>query len=411
MTLGKRPAHPTPLENEMLLRGLMAENLRRGLILAYVAIIVEAAFAIIDIGAGYLQVHQSFQFDAYLVMYLLMVAVCGIYVIAVKRFGNPADQPLHRVQRFHAVMVAYITFIMVWGSVITLIDQALYGQVNVFIVNMLTCSVLYAMSARSFFIPYALSSAVLLIGLPLVQHSFNVLFGHYVNLCFFILVAWIASRMLYRYYCSDFAHRAMLRQANLQLHNTVAEYNRLNEKLTQANSQLKEASLLDDLTGIPNRRSFRIFINRLLAEPSQEEMCFSVLMIDVDCFKQYNDHYGHAQGDEVLKAVSSAIEQSVDCDVRHVVRWGGEEFLCALFHPSGEDISLLAHKVHGAVQALNIPHADSKVSSTVSISVGGATQSLKQRGDISLCIERADQALYRAKAAGRNQCCVDREET
>jgi len=396
-------------EDEALFRGLMAENLRRGKGLAIVAMVTEALFAAADIGAEILQVHQSFHYDAYLLMYLLMFVVNGAYFVAISRFGDPADKPLDRVRRFHAVTVAYITFVMVWGSVITLMDQKLYGELITFIINVLICSVLYAMSARSFAIPYALSCAVLLIGLPLVQHSSDVLVGHYVNLCFFILVAWIASRTLYRYYRSDFMHKTMLQQANRQLQNTVNEYNRLNEKLTQANSQLKEASLLDDLTGIANRRSFRIFVDRLLTEPQREEKNFSVLMIDIDFFKRYNDHYGHAQGDEVLKAVASAIERSVDYDVRHVVRWGGEEFLCAFLHASPEDLSLLAEKVHHAVQALDILHPDSEVTGTLSVSVGGATLRVKQRSDISLCIERADRALYRAKAAGRNQCFVERE--
>lgn len=386
----------------------MKENLRRGFALAIVAMIAESIFAITTIIAGYLRVHQSFQFNAYLAMYLLMLTVCTVYVIAIKRFGDAQTQPIHHVRRFHNVMVAYITFIMVWGSVVTLMDQALYGQLIVFIINMLTCSVIYAMSAHSLLIPYTLSSAVLLIGLPFVQHSFNVLFGHYVNLILFIAISWIASRMLYRYYCSDFSHTIMLEKANRDLEKTVINHDELNQRLTQANIQLKEASLLDDLTGIPNRRSFRVFIDRMLAKAAEEELCFSVLMIDIDFFKQYNDAYGHAQGDEVLKAVAAAIEQSVLCDIRHVVRWGGEEFLCALFHkPGEEDISLLAQNTHNAVQALNIAVSNGEQPGKISISIGGATLRLKQRSDISLCIERADMAMYRAKAAGRNGWCID----
>ena len=395
-----------PPEEQALFLSLMAENLRRGKVLAYVSMITEAVFAVADVIAEYVRIHQSFHYSAYLMMYLLMLLVSGVYVFAIKRFGDVQSRELASVRRFHAVMIAYITFIMVWGSVVTLMDQALYGQLIVFIINALTCSVFYSMSARNFVLPYALSLAVLLIGLPIMQHSPNVLIGHYVNLCFFSVVTWIASRMLYRYHCSDFTHKAMLVQANKNLQDTVLEYDRLNEKLTEANNQLKEASLLDDLTGIPNRRSFRVFIDRMLSDASADR-CFSVLMIDIDFFKRYNDHYGHAQGDEALIAVASAIERSVDYDVRQVVRWGGEEFLCAIFHPPGEDILKLAEKVRQGVQAIRFMHEYSDVSELLSVSIGGATRIIRQRDDISLCIEKADRAMYRAKAAGRNRCCID----
>jgi diguanylate cyclase (GGDEF)-like protein len=128
----------------------------------------------------------------------------------------------------------------------------------------------------------------------------------------------------------------------------------------------------------------------------------SVLFVDVDHFKLFNDTYGHAAGDEVLAAVSECIESAVRRSVDLVARYGGEEFAVVLPDTSDAGASLVAEKIRRKVQALHLDHGHSD-HGTVTVSVGCAT-CLPSGGGSSLdLMAAADQQLYAAKSAGRNQ--------
>jgi diguanylate cyclase (GGDEF)-like protein/PAS domain S-box-containing protein len=174
--------------------------------------------------------------------------------------------------------------------------------------------------------------------------------------------------------------------------------------LTRENRVLSEVAARDDLTGIANRRAFNRAIASEGSRHTRSSRDLSLLMIDVDFFKAYNDHYGHLAGDACLKTIAAAIRQAVRRDADLAARYGGEEF--AVLMPSTElaGAALVATNVLEAVRALQIPHAQSP-HGVVTVSIGVATWPAGEQFDPDRLIEQADQALYGAKDRGRN-CCA-----
>ena len=163
-----------------------------------------------------------------------------------------------------------------------------------------------------------------------------------------------------------------------------------------------EQSRHDPLTGLPNRRDLDFFLPRILRQAAREKVSLTAAMIDVDYFKDYNDHYGHAAGDMVLTRVAEAIAKQAEHPPDFVARYGGEEFAAIWFNPT-QDATTLGEGLRRAVQATNIVHERSG-HGTVSISVGITSQYPTARTTPPALLASADRALYRAKNAGRN--CV-----
>ena len=157
----------------------------------------------------------------------------------------------------------------------------------------------------------------------------------------------------------------------------------------------------DQLTGIPNRRSFD---NRLCWEWNRavrEKEPISVLIIDVDKFKNYNDTHGHQQGDVALQTVAKSIKQSIKRSIDFAARWGGEEFVVLLPTTDAEGAISVAEKIRAAIENAKIPCADAS-GAKVTVSVGISTKIPMQDSSIENFIFTADTALYRAKEMGRN---------
>ena len=179
------------------------------------------------------------------------------------------------------------------------------------------------------------------------------------------------------------------------------EMAKLNDSLKLANQQLAKHANIDGLTGIANRRNFEIRL-QLEANHCQRHQCaLSLLLCDIDFFKQYNDSYGHVAGDKALCKVAKTIEKSFDRSTDLVARFGGEEFVVILPDTSQVDAEHLAEQMRQKIEALNIEHCDSAIAQHLTISIGIATSVGKS--NIESLIEQADQALYQAKKSGRNQ--------
>lgn len=200
------------------------------------------------------------------------------------------------------------------------------------------------------------------------------------------------------------------------------------EELERANAQLEKMSQVDPLTGLFNRRALeeRYLLARSIHQ--REQQALSVLMIDVDAFKEFNDNYGHQAGDAALQEVAAVLSQCChrESDVR--ARYGGEEFMVLLTNTSGDGAQAVAESIRRAVEAKAIVHLHSPVASVVTVSVGGAvgvpqdaamSGRLEARSDSQALrsarksiaddelIRRADRALYRAKDRGRNRVHFD----
>jgi two-component system, sensor histidine kinase LadS len=176
------------------------------------------------------------------------------------------------------------------------------------------------------------------------------------------------------------------------------------QQLQALNDKLEALSMVDGLTGIANRRQFDQVLQKEWQRMQRQQQPLALVMLDVDWFKRYNDHYGHPAGDQCLRAVAQAIA-GVGRGSDVVARYGGEEFV--LIAPaSGADQALaLAQRACAAVQALALPHAGSELG-VVTLSCGVAAMVPPPGQDNEPLMHAADAALYRAKHQGRNQAVL-----
>lgn len=176
----------------------------------------------------------------------------------------------------------------------------------------------------------------------------------------------------------------------------------LYQQLRQANQELQRLASSDGLTQVANRRCFDEYLIAEWQQLALKQAPLSLILCDVDCFKLYNDTYGHLAGDDVLIKIASAIAHAAEQPNALVARYGGEEFAVLLPNTHAQEAVAVAQRIQDNVSALQISHESSYVSEHITMSLGIAT-TLPQ-GEISphSLIVLADQGLYRAKAQGRN---------
>jgi diguanylate cyclase (GGDEF)-like protein len=178
--------------------------------------------------------------------------------------------------------------------------------------------------------------------------------------------------------------------------------------LKQQADLLESRSLLDALTLIPNRRKFDETLAMEWRRAMRDKTPLSLVMVDIDYFKQYNDHYGHGAGDICLQKVAAALAESVVRPSDLVARYGGEEFVVILPDTHQQAALHVAERVRESIERLALPHAHSTVAAVVTISVGVATQQVTQEHLLpKILSDAADKALYSAKNEGRNRVCSD----
>jgi len=187
-----------------------------------------------------------------------------------------------------------------------------------------------------------------------------------------------------------------LREANQQLAREVEE-----RKLSQ--QALKDLSEKDMLTGLNNRRKFAGYYATEWNAALREQRVISLLMIDIDCFKAYNDKYGHLAGDEALAKVAATLQEHVTRPRDFVARYGGEEFVCLLPETTMDAAIKVAEKLRKKIEELQYVHEFSQPAKVVTISVGIATMIPHHGQAKEDLIDQADKALYRAKNEGRNR--------
>ncbi|WP_447739409.1 membrane-associated sensor domain-containing protein [Aeromonas veronii] len=168
--------------------------------------------------------------------------------------------------------------------------------------------------------------------------------------------------------------------------------------------QLDQLAKQDPLTGVANRRHFNIELDRALAHSQESGAPLSLILVDVDYFKRFNDHYGHQVGDMCLKEVAQALNRAVRTPSDLVARYGGEEFVLLLPNTDRQAAASVAQRLQDGLASLQLEHLASDVAPWVTLSQGIASN-VSGEGASQL-LERADQALYRAKESGRNQFCV-----
>lgn len=198
------------------------------------------------------------------------------------------------------------------------------------------------------------------------------------------------------------AGTSLLNASQRQSARVRAEVDTRTRELREANEKLERLSRTDGLTGVPNRRAFDDYVMVEWRRASREGRPFALMLIDIDCFKQYNDFYGHQAGDVCLRNVAVSLQSALRRPSDMVARYGGEEF--AVVIPEVEEgVEIFADLLRANVEAMQVPHLASSVSKVVTVSVGLATTDKPQSDQFLEFIKTADAALYAAKAGGRNR--------
>ncbi len=192
----------------------------------------------------------------------------------------------------------------------------------------------------------------------------------------------------------------------LQLNTAYRALRQSQQELLEANRELERLSQSDGLTSLPNRRYLDTYLDGEWRKSLREGTELSMLMIDVDRFKQYNDTYGHVAGDDVLRQVGAALQRCMSRPGDLAARFGGEEFGVVLPGTPSSGARLVAEKIRLEVAALQVPHSGGVEGGFVTISIGGACTIADGSNSITSLIETADAALYQAKHGGRNRAVI-----
>lgn len=299
------------------------------------------------------------------------------------------------IKKVELFITLYVTFFLSIGAFISMREQEIYNPLLIYTMILFTCSSFLVLSVKQVSIPLITSTCVLLLGLYL-QHGFDQIF--------ILQLLYIASIIPIAFFISQSFYYSFKRSIKFQIEMVrEAQISReLTKKLREANRKLELQSMLDPLTSLFNRRAYNNYLKELQTKLLENSYDLSVIMIDVDCFKMYNDTYGHAEGDKVLLKIAQVLKDLADEYHCFATRWGGEEFALLLFDVPEAFVKEMCNEVKTRVNQLQINHNTSHISDVVSVSIGASTKTILQPDDILACIKQADEALYFVKEHGRN---------
>jgi diguanylate cyclase (GGDEF)-like protein len=197
---------------------------------------------------------------------------------------------------------------------------------------------------------------------------------------------------------------AMIIKAKIRAMERITE---MRDQLSQLNAELEALSQLDSLTQTYNRRTFNEMAQQQWLLATRQQNPISVLMIDVDHFKLFNDHYGHPAGDICLKKITQAIRDCLNRPFDLLGRYGGEEFIVLLPEADSLGAMRVADSIKAELERIGLRHEVSPTHHQVTVSIGGASCAHTMSYSMEDLIKRADRALYKAKHSGRNRSLVD----
>ena len=205
------------------------------------------------------------------------------------------------------------------------------------------------------------------------------------------------------------SHRLAKESIQLQIDKDelIQNLKHTNQNLEVANDKVLALSNTDELTQLSNRRQLDVILAKEWGRAVRSQLPIAFIMFDLDFFKDYNDTFGHQQGDECLKKISAVLRQTFKRPGDCIARYGGEEFAAILPDTTLEGAAKMASHVLGEILALRMPAANTKASAFVTMSAGVACMVPFQDDEMVHLVSKADSALYRAKQAGRNRLEMD----
>ena len=322
----------------------------------------------------------------------IMVAVSFMRLAAGTKFARIADSDFP-VRKWANVYIAG-TFVsgVVWGTLASLYNPAWPASYQVILFVIYTGVIAGSFNTNSSvfiaFPAFYLPPVACLMYVMAQQHS-----SGFTELTLLFLIYTVLM-----YVSSLKFHRRLTLALQLRFENE-----QLADQLTHSNEQLLRLAEIDALTDVCNRRSMDEFLKQAWEEHYRHKQPLSMLFIDIDFFKEYNDTYGHGDGDRSLVQIARTLQRHLRSKTDRVARYGGEEFAVILPQTDQKEAMHIADRIHADVRSLKIPHAGSNISEYLTVSIGVSTIIPAADGNAALIFETADRALYDAKRSGRNR--------
>ncbi|HHY30973.1 MAG TPA: diguanylate cyclase [Syntrophaceticus sp.] len=361
-------------------------NVRRVKVTAITFIILEGILIIISLVKNKSDFFK--QPDVYYSgMYVLLFIASILYLLVFIKLGKniPASGTLIQV-----IGISFTCLLLYWCVGIALLDQLSYGQIIVYIVALISIAAVPFFPPLTVLLIFFSAQALFIAFMPYFQQSTEILYGNYINSTAFLIIAWVISCIRYISYVEDFEHKKIIQEKSDELE-------RVNKELEEANQKLEKLSQTDSLTGIFNRSVFDRTIRAEWDRCKRHHSPLSLIMVDIDIFKAYNDNYGHQAGDDCIRWVAQSLRACVKRSSDIVARYGGDEFAVILPHVNRDTAVQFADQIRKKVLELAIPHPFSPVSPYLTISAGVQTLIPSDELSIEKLIRTADQALYEAK--------------
>ncbi|WP_313583089.1 GGDEF domain-containing response regulator [Lacrimispora sp.] len=181
---------------------------------------------------------------------------------------------------------------------------------------------------------------------------------------------------------------------------------RIHIKIVEQLLTIEKLSFYDALTDLANRRKFDYHMEYEWQRALRKKTTIGLLLMDLDNFKNYNDTYGHRQGDAMLKAVAGVLKKTLNQTTILPCRWGGEEFAVLVPETSLEKLSLIAENIRSTIETMEVPRNNANGITRITASISAISANPYQRGQLEGFIESADRLLYQAKKEGRNRVCL-----
>lgn len=295
-------------------------------------------------------------------------------------------------KKFEKIIFVYINLMLILSMVISIIDYTHYKHTITYTFTVIVLSSFFLLNSYWFiFIPVAISIVVFGFFLYMTSGYFDIYRILFLGMT--VPAFAIVSHFFRTFFIQQYVNTKELQEAN-------EKAQQLAQQLSLKNKKLEHVAMLDELTQIANRHGYHQYVEQLNLDEKPTNV--TAILIDIDYFKKYNDYYGHASGDEVLKKVAKVLQQVCIQKESFVARWGGEEFLILAKNKSKEDILKLYEVIVRKIDFCKIQHAKSEVSNYLTLCVGAYQDELYTVDQLHHFIIEADSILYEVKEAGRN---------
>ncbi|MFT9817267.1 GGDEF domain-containing protein [Lysinibacillus sp. NPDC056185] len=366
-------------------------NLKRMRTVAWTLMYISAIITIIHYGEVFFVKTERAMVPAYIAIHTILFYLDLAVLLFVKE--KKLKVTSLNLRKYETILLAYIYTILLLITVITVMDVYFFKHTALYeVLFLLICTVFAIPFLKIFWIMLITVSPILIsayLSVGISGESIKI----FLPMCLIIPIGLMIQRHTYKV-------QSKITKQHILLQEEMKKSKNLSKLLAEKNNELSEQVLRDTLTNLPNRRAFNNKLTQIgqqLSKPTS----LSVMMIDIDFFKNLNDYYGHLQGDEALIKVAALLEEIAEKYNAFAARWGGEEFVIVSQH-AAKFSEHVCEEILEEVRNLNIRHERSEVADIVTVSIGMCHAKISNSEQLKICCELADQALYTAKQNGRN---------